>query len=251
MSSLPSEVAGNLDWLTKVRDDYLCLALREQREAIANLNTGNINSICFAGMIIMMTELALLRERSLEPYEPPLKWLEMGRGVGTVVTIGDQQMGALDPHWSKSVVEGVNPQLNDKNTGGEALARMGDTATRLLSLTGYVGDDMHRESKVFSIYQYVVKYIGTMLLARDRGASHHVIGTKLGSFGAWVESDFIVYVMERRPRALVLLAHLFNVVRPLNGAWWFRDVGPREITAIWHELTPEWQTLMPEDSAVP
>ena len=71
--------------LTVAADVYLVLALREQHKAVARLSVELADSVCYTGMLLLITAVARLWKRPLEPYTPPTEWLRLGAGVGTVL----------------------------------------------------------------------------------------------------------------------------------------------------------------------
>jgi hypothetical protein len=71
--------------LVQARLKYWVWALREQTASVANLGTANKDAVAFAALLITMNALIMLQERSLEPYEPPIEWLEVGRGAFAVL----------------------------------------------------------------------------------------------------------------------------------------------------------------------
>lgn len=230
--------------LARAREDYLFIALSEQREAVANLNVGNINAVCFASMIIMTNEVAGLADRDLDPYEPPMKWLQMGRGVGTVFDTAQSRMGVLDPGWGANTMNIVDPKLEDGQTAEAALLRMGETGRMLLTPTNLPGEDLSDET--YEVYDYAVKYIGVVLSEIDVGREEMFIAIKCLAFPAWEPNQFVDYVAERRPRALVTLAHVLRLAQGYTGTWWLGSTPEREIAAIWNEIPPEWRFMMPD-----
>lgn len=71
--------------LFQARENYWVWALQEQRAAVFDIENSNIDAVSFAALLIAMNALAMLQERNLEPYAPPMEWLEVGRGAFTVL----------------------------------------------------------------------------------------------------------------------------------------------------------------------
>jgi hypothetical protein len=97
--------------LVQARLRYWVWALREQTASVANLGTANKDAVAFAALLITMNALIMLQERSLEPYEPPIEWLEVGRGAFAVlpdIEKVDEHRGlkilieTTEPIWSAS-----------------------------------------------------------------------------------------------------------------------------------------------------
>ena len=235
--------------LARAHDDYLFLALSEQREAVANLNAGNINGVCFAAMQIMTNELASLVDRDLEPYEPPMRWLQMGRGVGAVFDTAVDKMRVLDPVWGSNVMHVVDPGLENDQNAADAILRMGETGQRLLTPTALPGEDLNKDT--YHIYKYAVKYMGALWQAVDAGMHPGLIAMKMMSFPSWEPSEFVDFISEGRPRALVMLAHVFRAAYGLQGTWWLSSVPEREVMGIWQVLPQEWRYLLPDETMGP
>ena len=237
--------------LARAREDYLYLALSEQREAVTSLNAQNINAVCFASMLIMNNELANLAWRNLDVYEPPMKWLQMGRGVGTVFDTAESKLGVLDPGWGMNIMATMDPHLEDPDIAAAAFARMGDVGRRFITPTNFPGEDIQNDPHTSEVYHHAVKYIGTIWQAIDAGQEGRSIATKVMAFPACVANEFVDYVSECRPRALAVLAHIFHLAQEAHSVWFFRNMPSREIAAIWRVLPSEWRPLLPEVGTSP
>ena len=66
------------------RGSYSIVALHAQRE-IAALTVETTEVVCFSALLISITAFAMLQERPLTPYQPPMDWLQVGRGAGNVI----------------------------------------------------------------------------------------------------------------------------------------------------------------------
>lgn len=76
--------------LFQARESYWVEALREQRNTVSDLDNSNTDAVAFAALLITMNALAMLQERVLDPYTPPMDWLEVGRGAFTVLPPPEQ-----------------------------------------------------------------------------------------------------------------------------------------------------------------
>ena len=56
-----------------------------------------------------------------------------------------------------------------------------------------------------------------------------------------VSQRFVELMDERRPEALVLLAHYCVLLKKVNSSWWLQGVGERLLMAIDRELGSEWR----------
>ena len=240
---MPSDITA--EELERARDDYRLLAIQEQVRVIANITAENVNSVIFASIMLSTTELVYLSRRPLHPYEPPISWLKMGHGIGVCYDTAEQQLNVPINDWASGVRDVVNPSLDDPEVAYRALTRTGEIGRALLTPTHYLGEDLPEET-AFAMYEQAVKYIGTLLMAIDEGVGDRVISVRVVSFPAWMEQEYFDFVEQKRPRALIILAHLFSVARRFPTVWWVKDTPEREISAIWGALPPEWRTMMPE-----
>jgi hypothetical protein len=49
------------------------------------MSMDNAGPVCLAALLILLNAFAMLQERVLEPYTPPIEWLQMGKGAGSVL----------------------------------------------------------------------------------------------------------------------------------------------------------------------
>lgn len=70
--------------LMYARQTYIGLVLREHRRAFALLSSGNADAVCYASTLVLTDAFACLQERPFDPYAPPMQWIQMARGSGSV-----------------------------------------------------------------------------------------------------------------------------------------------------------------------
>lgn len=56
-----------------------------------------------------------------------------------------------------------------------------------------------------------------------------------------VSQEFIRLIQERRPEALIILAHYCVLLKKVDSCWWLAGVGNRMLAAIDEALGPEWR----------
>lgn len=94
-------------------------------------------------------------------------------------------------------------------------------------------------------YEHTLSFIGAIQVALDAGVEgpDQILRRCLG-FPGLIPKRFIDMVEERRPRALVILAHYFAYLARFREIWWIGDSGAREVRAIAGILAPEWREMM-------
>lgn len=229
--------------LVQARLNYWVWALREQTSAVAQLGRSNTDAVAFAALLITMNALAMLQERNLEPYEPPMEWLEVGRGAFAVLP----DIEKVDEHPGlKVLIETTEPIWS-------ASARLDPESHRdlaaILNQDLPSTDDWSDEETIES-YETALSYIGSFRRVALVGEPAADIYLRwICMFPFMVPRKFTDFVMERRPRALVTLAYFFAVVGQTGALQYLGEVGDRttarrEVHAIRDVLPAEWQPLM-------
>lgn len=227
--------------LFQARENYWVWALQEQGAAVSVLDHSNTDAVAFAALLISMNALAMLQERNLEPYSPPMEWLEVGRGAFTV----------LPP--PESVREGTGLKVLMETTApiwqaepvfdAEMQREFGAVLNRDIPSTD-VWDAETTES-----YETALSYIGSFRRAILAGEPADINLRWICMFPFMVPRQFINFVGEGRPRALVTLAYFFAVIAHTDALQYLGNTGERptarrEILAIRAMLPDEWQSLM-------
>ncbi|KAF4462932.1 c6 zinc finger domain [Fusarium albosuccineum] len=219
------------------RANYLEATVQQHRENLADMTESNADAACFVSVLLTMDAFASLRSRPLEPYEPPLHWLQMSRGLAGVFK---QALRLLKNHpdaTMRPLVDTtllyVKPDVVFCKTNREGLEH----------LLEFQEGEIEGEDDV-NAYQKLVSFIGSVILARRAGEDPKMISRRLTSFAVLVPPRFIGLLRLQRPRALILLAHYFALANCIAYTWWIGPSPGREVRAIQAQLGDEWQALM-------
>lgn len=251
-TSLLRSTPGDKD-LFDARQSYFISALHAQRHEVAHLSVENAEPVCFGALLISMTSFAMLKERSLDPYQPPLEWLQVGRGAGTVIwqsveTIITEARQADYP--ALMTVATAYPYFGKDQSYFDAEMRK----TFLGVLTQHLpsdGDDWD-DTETREAYEKALSYVGSIQKAIDSGEPVYAITRRLQTFALLVPPKFITLLSIQRPRALVIMAHFWATVSQVHGVWWLGEAdaiseestAKREIRAIKKVLPHDWMTTM-------
>ena len=105
-------------------------------------------------------------------------------------------------------------------------------------------DEKMEDLEARDAYNKTVSYIGTIHLAIKAGEHDMEVCRRLIAFAVLIPDKMIELIEEKRPRALVILAHYFAVAAPRAKVWWIGDVTRKEVEAIQRWLPGEWKDLM-------
>lgn len=232
------------DELYAARQNYYVLALREQRKECAHLDARNTEAVCMTSLLILRNSFALMQERSLDEYTPPIEWLKMGRGAAAVM-------------WKASAA--VTPEIPT------SFKFFLDSYQRVLAEQA-VQQDLDRPfSHVFAeiaeqrpdfedqqAYRKTMSYINFLQKAVDNGEPIFIISRMLQAFPMIVPSHFVDMVEEQDRYALVVLAHYFGIPAQIDDEfWWLKGsaqsaerTAVREIKAINAQVHEQCGSMM-------
>ncbi|KAJ4307053.1 hypothetical protein N0V88_000428 [Collariella sp. IMI 366227] len=93
-------------------------------------------------------------------------------------------------------------------------------------------------------YYKALQYLGSLYLELENGFSQMLL-LRIATFLTFLPSEFIDAAREKRPRALVILAHSLAFVRfRIWTCWWMDGISEHEIPSIREFLGEEWADLM-------
>jgi Fungal specific transcription factor domain len=227
--------------LLVARQIYQGLALREHRKAVATLSTKNADAVCCASSLIYVDAFASIQARPIEPYSPPMEWLKLARGAGSVYA---PAIAALvnTKVYESTVINAItsrHPYFDNVNSLFEEINRK-----RLLQLLSQDIGDEPWDQETQQAYEKTLSYIGWVQNAIQKGEHSMSICRKMMGFSVLAPRRFVVFIEEMRPRALVILSYWFALGAQLRDFWWIGETVQREIQAIQQVVPPEWQPLM-------
>ncbi|KAG8159931.1 hypothetical protein KVR01_010568 [Diaporthe batatas] len=241
--------ARERDELRMCQQKYLSMALREQRQAVGSLSRDNADTVCMSSLIILQNSFALVQTLPVRPWQPPLEWLRMGKGAGSVLTVARGYLGPLGG--------GGEGGGGDKTTRFlSSMPRMDPdemfTAANRAHLTwlldndggasdGVGGDHELQDKVTLGVYNRVLSYIGTVQKAiADREPLYAVCRRFIG-FAVWMPEVYHDFLTQRRPRALVTLAHFFKLWIPYEDLWLIGKTGENQVRGIQEALPIRWR----------
>lgn len=230
--------------LIVARQTYHALALQEHRRAVARLNTRNADAVCCASSLMFMDAFASLQARPIEPYLPPMEWLQLARGAGSVFAVGIAALEEANEFGStaiNAIAASHHQYFNNEISLFEEINRK--------DLLGLLSQDILGESwdqETQQAYEKTLSYIGWVQIAINKAEHPLGICRRMMAFPVIAPKRFVGFVEEMRPRALVILAYYFALGAQMRDIWWIGETPLREIQAIQRVVSPEWQPLMRE-----
>jgi hypothetical protein len=217
-------------------DVYLGLALREQHRAVAKLSIANADSVCFTAVLLLITSFARLWKRQLEPYTPPMEWLRLGTGAVTVLRAA-QDILKQDPS-SKTWLLINAPPVFDMNI---LFAK-----ENLKPFSKVLEPEVDSaDPETLEAYEKTLSYIGYIyqsVVVHDEPV--YIVSRKILSFAMFIPRLFVDLVEEKKPRAMLILAHYFALMARYPSIWWMGKTPKKEIEAIQEMLSNDCREQM-------
>ena len=233
-----TDVPFSTDELLMYRARYVEATLVQHRRALDQLTGDTADCITYTAALLSTDALACLRDRVLEPYEPPHSWLQMSQGTKSVsettlgLVQGNPLSGVWSLHHSASIIWDPSAMRSAANRSRFPYLLQGFDAT---------DDDTAAD---VDAYMDAVCFIAAADIAREAGEPHRVLARRINIFPCFVASRFVQLVTARKPRALVVLAHLFGLALIVSDHWFIGNTPFREIIALDRYLGPEWRDCM-------
>lgn len=237
--------ARERDELRLCQQKYLSMALREQRQAVGNLSRDNADNVCMSSLTILQNSFALVQTLPVRPWQPPLEWLRMGKGAGSVLTVARGYLGFRgDGGGGDKTTRFLNsmPRMDPDEmfTQGNR-AHLEWVLDNDRGSTDAVGDHELQDKVTLGIYNRVLSYIGSVQKAiADREPLYAVCRRFIG-FAVWMPEVYHDFLTQRRPRALITLAHFFKLWIPYDDLWLIGKTGENQVRGIQEALPPQWR----------
>ncbi|KAI1486209.1 hypothetical protein F5X96DRAFT_260209 [Biscogniauxia mediterranea] len=235
--------------LAKLQATYQLMCSKEQRRDIDELSHGgpqHADYVCFTSVKILAHSLALVQTLSLDPWEPPTQWLHMGHGAGKVF---ETARNLIKPDSNSYIQTFINSPPNMRNPADLVFSDHSPLDWLLEHPAGPNSAEAHADRElddqsVRSVYEQALSYTCSVQRAIDRFEPQYAIVRRLGGFAVWVPIEFSRFIEERRPRALVILAHFMALWLDHEDVWIVGKAGEWQIRCIYKALPLKWASKL-------
>ncbi|KAI1805487.1 hypothetical protein F4811DRAFT_514983 [Daldinia bambusicola] len=237
------------DELMKLQQAYQIMCSREQRRDIENLvssMTQNALFICSTSIRMVAHSIGLVQTMAVDPWEPPVQWLHLGRGAGKILSIAGNFTNATN-QASITAFEKGPPDLSN---GEELITFDHSSLDWLLEHPGGPGssaaqEDHELEDKdVKYAYDSALSYTCTVQKGLADGERDYAVVRRIAGFSVHVPAKFAQLLEERRPRAMVILAHFMALWIGFEHIWMIGRAGELQVRGIYKALPIEWSSKL-------
>jgi Fungal Zn(2)-Cys(6) binuclear cluster domain/Fungal specific transcription factor domain len=238
----PAPSIISMDEPAKLHRTYSYLAVRQQRAAVASVSADNANALFLSTILLSYQAMDISRgggldaEAEADTYGPPTQWLRMTYGIR-------QTSGVTRPLvMDSAIIETMVRHGGEPDFSNVAALFDPDNRLPLRSLLDWEAQpepEFDHETK--RTYEDAVAYVGSIYRGIQRGESSRTLFRRLLCLGTMVPEQFLLFVEQRRPRALVILAYYSSMAIMLDDHWVFKGMAKRELTGLQESIPAEWQ----------
>jgi hypothetical protein len=208
---------------------YFDRGLRTCNEMLSQIDENPC--LLFTSSILIALQSVLLRQELArgERYVVPISWFRALRGINVIASacrpcIMDSKFSALLLDAPQFPVDVVQQDTTFTELWG--------TLAGIAEL-GYV-----------AAYESALKYLNWIYVLSQREEETHSLRRKLLAFPSRVSPLFISLLERSDPRALVITAHFFGLIRLVDEIWWLQGMAKREILGLLTVIPEDWMWAM-------
>ena len=222
---------------SKAHRIYLNQAVQEQRQALSALNTTNADAVGLTSILLSTVSAKLIPECRPSIYTPPVQWLSMANAIATVVQ-------ATAPLLREDSLMRILPRLKFPDFTDRAAIYNPEFLISFQPILDFDAASEDKDEERQEVYKKALTYIGGIERAIMKGDPTSQVCRRIMSFGPMMPRNFPFLLDQRRPRALLIVAHLMSMAKHVEQYWWFRGAAEREVYGIQSILPQEWQWAM-------
>ncbi|KAM0326707.1 hypothetical protein ACHAQA_006580 [Verticillium albo-atrum] len=195
---------------------YVRLAIQFHRQELDQVSPENADILFMTASLMRLTANAILSERNLQPYRPPIEWLRISKSHYQMYHVGWDMIGEDGTSHISRLVRSTPATWGPYEP---ECAEERHELDHILQPRSPDTDEETLDDNTIEVYSATVGYICGILESIKKKEQLGVVARHLILFPVLVEERFIDFVEEARPRALVVLAHYFALLVLLRRFW--------------------------------
>ncbi|KAL2133598.1 hypothetical protein VTI74DRAFT_2073 [Chaetomium olivicolor] len=210
---------------------YRARAFETYRLAVERADPATFPALLASSLLLCGLSTHVFRGDEAQPLGI-LDWMVLWKGIGTIVEVTKL------PQLFRS---GIAQLLFRPDVDLDASARC--LPGYLLFMVASIKDG-DEDAALVQVYYKALQFLGSLYLELGNGFSQLLL-LRVATFLTFLPKEFIDAAREKRPPALVILAHYLVFVRfRTKSCWWMDGIGDHEILNIARFLGKQWEHLM-------
>ncbi|RAQ60693.1 hypothetical protein AFCA_002507 [Aspergillus flavus] len=223
-----------------IHQTHMDLALQRHQMMVVDVSENGApisDTLCLNSILISLYVLGLRSMKRDRPYELPMQWLYLSRGIRVLMRQAFYRL--LDSGTR------IQPLLaaSAKMLPSEIELNMSDEALFDFLLECH-GEDGDLDPSSLQAYRTCTLRLNFALKVVQNGGSEFILRQWFMCLGAAVPGRFIQLLSEKKPRALVILAYHFALVHCVQNIWFLSGIPAQEVRGINNILPPKWKWAM-------
>ncbi|ROW10383.1 hypothetical protein VMCG_02021 [Cytospora schulzeri] len=245
MINTASKESDHIDpGLLACRTTYLDAALRTHRQMLDQPSPETVDAACFTSCLILIDAFAMLQDRKIDPYEPPVRWLRIAQASRYVFQTFYPMVRANPNSTFMDIIGTASTNMYTPSAlFSESNAQKLPYLIRQSCLDTADPDESH-DPEIQDAYQKTTGCIGSIVSAVEAGEPTMALCRRLMTFACFLPAKYSDLVEAGKPHALVILAHFFALSVRAKELWWVGNMPYREIHAIRDQIPSNLQHLM-------
>ncbi|AEO71572.1 uncharacterized protein THITE_13184, partial [Thermothielavioides terrestris NRRL 8126] len=217
---------------------YRARAFETCRKAVQAADPATYQALLASSLLLCGLATHVFRGEDARPLAV-LDWMLLWKGIGSIIEIVQSSMcSGVGPLFYRS---GVGPLFSRPKVDLAASARC------LPSYLLFMIDSIKPGEPEFPLvqsYYKALQFLGSLYLELNNGFSQ-LLRLRIVTLITFLPPKFIEAARERRPRALVIVAHYLVFAKlAAKTCWWLDGISEHEIPNIHAFLGPEWHSLL-------
>jgi hypothetical protein len=208
---------------------YRARAFEEYRRAIEEANPDTFPALMACSLLLTALASQMFREEDAKPLYI-IDWMTVWRGIGLIF-----DMVKREALFASGMAMLFYRPTVDLDTSAKHIPN-----NLLFMVTSIKDDDM--DHPYVQEYYDTLKYLGALYMELSHGFTP-ILDLRIITFFTFLPKLFVEIARQRRPRALVIIAH-YLVFAKLVAVWWMLGISDREICNIERLLGRDWSSLL-------
>jgi hypothetical protein len=214
---------------------YRAKAFETYRKAVEAADPATYPALLAASLLLCGLSTHVFRGEEARPLSI-LDWMLIWRGISTIAELTEFKSPQVAGPWNGIAQLLTRPDV-DLVTSAQCVP------SNLLFMVTSIRDDDPEFLFVPAYYQ-ALQVLGSLYLELGKGISEMLL-LRVATFLTFLPGQFVDAARQKRPRALIILAHylVFAMFR-FRACWWMDGISKREIPSLCQFLGPEWDYLL-------
>jgi Fungal specific transcription factor domain len=207
---------------------YRGRAVADFRRALTQIEPGTRNYEAALVMSILLVVLYSPNPPTDEDELIILKWLIFYRGLSVVINMASFpkiiMAGAVGPFFRRELTQ----------------LKIGPVVPKVLVSMLQEIDIMDPDFLMLEHYCKVLDALGILYASLKQDGLGPELYIRIVSWCSYVNQEFTNCATERKPRAIIIMAHYLVFIKVIKGLWWLEGIPDRDIGRIGKSLGKKW-----------